>query len=181
MRILKSVSFFLFLLLLLPNTGCLVFQKISYEIVISDDKSGTANIYITDITSDAIDEEAFRQDTTAIFTFMQNSYEFIEDMKTEGRFITHRKLILNNDKLDAEVKYNFKNIAGIENISYEDGFYFITMDPADSIVSTNGEIIKSKTYKRILWDDQQKVLRFEMFSAETDAYRKLSPYYKKQE
>ena len=181
MRILKNSSFLLFLLLLLSNTGCLVFQKISYEIVISDDKSGTANIYITDITSDATDSDAFKQDTSALFTFMQKSDEFIEDMKTEGRFITYRKLILNNDKLDAEVKYNFKNIAGIENISYEDGFYFLTMEPTDSIVSTNGEIIKSKTYKRILWDDQQKVLRFEMFSAETDAYRKLSPYYKKQE
>lgn len=181
MRILKNASFLLFLLLLLSNTGCLVFQKISYEIIINNDKSGIANIYITDITSDAIDEEAFQQDTAAIFTFMQNSDEFIEDMKSEGKIITHRKLLITDDKLDAEVNYNFKNIAGIENISYEDGFYFLTMDPADSIVSTNGEIIKSKTYKRILWDDQQKVLRFEMFSAETDAYRKLSPYYKKQE
>jgi len=55
--------------------------KISYEIVISDDKSGTANIYITDITSDATDNDAFKQDTSALFTFMQKSDEFIEDMK----------------------------------------------------------------------------------------------------
>ncbi|NWF90873.1 MAG: hypothetical protein HXY50_15620 [Ignavibacteriaceae bacterium] len=181
MRILKNSSILIFLLLLLSNTGCLVFQKISYKILINEDKSGTANIYITDITSDAIDEEAFRQDTAAIFTFMQNSDEFIEDMKTEGRFITHRKLIVKNDELDAEVKYNFKNISGVENINYEDGFYFITMDISDSIITTNGEIINSGSYKRILWDDQQKLLSFEMFSAETDAYRKLGLYYKKQE
>ncbi len=181
MRILKNSSFLLLFFLLLSNTGCLVFQKISYEIVINDDKSGTANIYITDITSDATDIDAFKQDTSALFTFMQKSDEFVEDMKSEGRFITHRNLILNNDMLDAEVKYDFKNIAGIENIAYEDGFYFLTMDLADSIILTNGEIIKSKTYKRILWDDQQKLLKFSMFAAETDAYRKLSPYYKKQE
>lgn len=181
MRISKSSTFFLFILILLSSSGCLVFQKISYEITISDDKSGTANLYITDITSDASDSEALKQDTSALFTFMQKSDEFIEDMKSQGKLITNRKLLVANDNLDAEVKYYFKNIDGVENISYEDGFYFLTMDLADSIISTNGEIIKSKTYKRILWDDQQRVLKFSMFSAETDAYIKLSPYFKKQE
>ena len=179
-----SESFFLifiFILILIATPGCLVFQKISYEIILNEDRSGKATLYITDITSDATDSEAFSQDTAALFTQMLNGDEFIEEMKNEGRFITSRKLILNAGNLDAEVKYDFKNIAGIENISYEDGFYFLTMDPADSIISTNGEIIKSKTYKRILWDDKQKVLQFSMFSAETDAYRKLSPYYKTQE
>lgn len=181
MRILKDSFFLLFLLLLLSSPGCLVFQKISYEITINDDKSGTANVYITDITSDATDNDAFGQDTSALFTFMLKGKEFVDDMKNEGRFITSRKLIVSGDNLDAEVKYDFNYIAGIENISYEEGFYFLTMDPADSIISTNGEIIKSESYKRIMWDDKQKLLKFTMFSAETDAYRKLSPYYKNQE
>jgi hypothetical protein len=181
-NLIKSlISLLLFIFILIFSPGCLVFQKISYEIVLNEDRSGKATLYMTDITSDATDSEAFSQDTAALFTQMLNGDEFIEEMKNEGRFITSRKLILNDGNLDAEVKYEFKNIAEIENISYEDGFYFLTMDPADSIISTNGEIIKSKTYKRILWDDKQKVLEFSMFSAETDAYRKLSPYYKKQE
>ena len=149
--------------------------------ILNEDRSGKATLYITDITSDATDSEAFSQDTSALFTQMLKSDEFIGEMKNEGRFITSRKLILNDDNLDAEVKYDFNNIAGVEDIAYEDGFYFLTMDLADSIISTNGEIIISKTYKRILWDDKQKVLKFAMFSAETDAYRKLSPYYQKQE
>jgi hypothetical protein len=181
MPIFKLSTTLLFILLLISSTGCLVFQKISYEITIDDDKSGKANLYITDITSDATDNEAFSQDTSALFTFMLTGKEFVDDMKNEGRFITSRKLIVNGDNLDAEVKYDFNYIAGIENISYEDGFYFLTMDPADSIISTNGEIIKSETYKRIMWDDKHKLLKFTMFSAETDAYRKLSPYYKNQE
>lgn len=178
----KSLFFLLIvILILISNTGCLVFNKISYEMILNEDRSGKATLYITDITSDATDSEAFKQDTSALFTQMLKSDEFIGEMKNEGRFITSRKLILNGDNLDAEVKFDFANIAGIENIAHEDGFYFLTMDLADSIGSTNGEIIKSKTYKRILWDDKQIVLRFSMFSAETDAYRKLSPYYKKQE
>lgn len=177
-RIFKS-SFLIFILITTP--GCLVFQKISYEITLNEERSGTAKLYITDITSDATDAEAFKQDTAALFTFMLKSDEFLEEMKNEGRFITSRKLILNGGDLDAEVTYNFKNIAGVENISYEDGFYFLTMDVTDSVISTNGEVIKSKTYKRILWDDQQKFLSFKMFSAETDAYRKLGSYYKNQE
>ncbi len=175
----SPILIIIFILIFSP--GCLIFNKISYEIVINEDKSGTAHLYVTDITSDAMDDEAFKQDTAALFNFMLMSDEFIEDMKSEDRFITSRSLILNGNNLDADVKYNFKNIAGVENIAYEDGFYFLTMNVADSIISTNGEIIKSKDYKRILWDDQQKILKFSMFSAETDAYRKLSPYYKKQE
>lgn len=178
----KSLFFFLILILIIiSDTGCLVFNKISYEINLNENKSGTALLNITDITSDATDNEAFKQDTSALFSFMLKSDEFIEDMKNEGRFITSRKLILNDDNLNAEVKYDFNNIAGVEDIAYEDGFYFLTMDLTDSIISTNGEIIISKTYKRILWDDKQKVLKFAMFSAETDAYRKLSTFYKKQE
>jgi hypothetical protein len=177
----NSYLLLIIILILFSTPGCLVFQKISYEITINDDKSGTAKIYITDITSDATDSEAFKQDTSALFTFMQKSDQFIEDMKNEDRFIKIRNLILNGKNLDAEVVYDFTQIKGVENISYEDGFYFLTMEPADSIISTNGEVIKSKNYKRILWDDKQKLLKFSMFSAETDAYRKLAPYYKKQE
>ena len=47
---------------------------------------------------------------------MLNGDEFIEEMKNEGRLITSRKLILNGNDLDAEVKFDFKYIAGIENI-----------------------------------------------------------------
>lgn len=169
------------LLILISSPGCLVFEKISYEIKINEDKSGSVKIYISDITSDATDNEAFKQDTSALFTFMLNSNEFIEDMKSEGRFITKRNLIVNENKLDAEVEYNFNNISGVENILYEDGFYYLTMDLADSIITTNGEVIKSKNFKRILWDDKQKVLKFAIYSGETDAYRKLAIYYKKQE
>jgi len=177
----NSIIIFIFILIFISAPGCLVFQKISYEITLNEDISGTAKLYISDITSDATDAEAFRQDTAALFSFMLKSDEFLEEMKNESRFITSRKLILNGGNLDAEVTYNFKNIAGVENISYEDGFYFLTMEVADSVILTNGEVINSKTYKRILWDDQQKFLRFTMFSAETDAYTKLGPYYKKQE
>lgn len=174
-------TIFIFILILITSTGCLVFEKISYEIKINEDKSGAATIYISDINSDATDSEAFKQDTIALFTFMLKSDDFIEDMKSEGRFINKRRLILNDNNLDAEVEYNFNNIAGVENIVYEDGFYYLTMDLADSVISTNGEVIKSKMYKRILWDDKQKFLKFAIYSGETDAYRKLSPYYKKQE
>ena len=115
--------------------------------ILNEDRSGAATLYITDIRSDATESEAFKQDTSALFTQMLMSDEFIGEMKNEGRFIISRKLILNAGNLDAEVKYDFKNIAGIENIAYEEGFYFLTMDLADSVISTNGEIIKSKTYK----------------------------------
>lgn len=178
LRISKS-CFLIFIFIIISTPGCLVFEKISYEININEDKSGSAKIYVTDITSDATDNEAFAQDTSALFTLMLNSDEFIEQMKNEGRIITSRKLLLNGNNLDAEVSYNFNNIAGVENIVYEDGFYYLTMDLADSVISTNGQLIKSKNYKRILWDDNQKVLKFVIYSGETDAYRKLAPLYKK--
>ena len=178
MRINTKLFFNVFLLLILLNPGCIIFNKISYVITFNDDQGGTAMLYISDITSDATDEEAFAQDTSGLFTQMLKSNEFIDEMNKEGRSITSRRLIVNGENLDAEVKYNFNNISVVENFSHEDGFYFLTVQPVDSIISTNGQIIVSKNYKRILWDDKVKVLKFEMFSDDTYAYKKLTPYFK---
>ncbi|MDR3628549.1 MAG: hypothetical protein P4L45_17010, partial [Ignavibacteriaceae bacterium] len=45
--------------------------------------------------------------------------------------------------------------------------------------STNGEIIHSKEYKRIVWDSTFQELKFTMFSNELNGsqYKPLAPYY----
>jgi len=51
----------------------------------------------------------------------------------------------------------------------------------DSLISTNGKLIISKEYKRILWDKNYKQLKFEMYSSGFDnkAFKGLASYYKK--
>ena len=89
-------------------------------------------------------------------------------MKEEGRNILDRKLFISNGKLNGTVKYSFDDISKVEGIIYEDPFYFITIQLEDSIVSTNGEVIVSEEYKRIMWDNSIKTLKFEMFSADVN-------------
>jgi len=103
-------------------------------------------------------------------------------MESEGKFITDRKLILDSTNLNATIKYDFKNINDVEGIVYEDPFYYLTLQPGDSVVSTNGKIIESKDYKRIIWDNSLDTLEFEMFSDDTngDNLTSMAVYYNKE-
>ena len=60
--------------------------------ILNEDRSGAATLYISDITSDATESQAFSQDTSALFTQMLKSDEFIEEMKNEGRLYYKQKI-----------------------------------------------------------------------------------------
>jgi hypothetical protein len=75
--------------------------------------------------------------------------------------------------------FSFQSIFNIEKIKYEDGFYYLTLTLDDSVLTTNGEIIYSKDYKRILWKNSIKVLKFEMlgYPFKKDEYTRLSAFF----
>lgn len=164
-------------------SGCLIFHKVSYEIQLEGPKSGTVSIEITDIRSDAQTEEEFDEDKERLFGYMMESEDFISIMKSEGKNIKSRELILREDTLIGRAVYNFENVDKIEGIVFEEGFYHLTLPLEDSILTTNGEIIKSKNYKRIIWDQSHKVLKFEMlsFSFDNGKYKGMAPFYKPNE
>jgi hypothetical protein len=89
-------------------------------------------------------------------------------MKEEGKIINSRELFVENEKLNGIIKFGFDDIEIVEGIIYEEPFYFLTLSPQDSIISTNGEVIVSDEYKRIMWDNTVKVLKFKMFSDEVN-------------
>ncbi len=167
------------ILLLFSASGCLIFHKVAYEIKLNPDESGTTTVSVTDIRSNAKTDQDFEEDKNNLFSYMLKSDEFIESMKKNRKNIVKRDLYLDGDTLNGRAVYKFDNIKGIEGIEYEGGFYFLTLGVDDSVVSTNGEIIKSKDYKRILWDSNINPLKFEMFSFSFDnnPYRKLAPFY----
>ncbi len=160
----KLKYLFILLSFSLISQGCLVFNKISYNLQLNSEQKGTATIKFYDIRSDAFDEKEFNEDKKTLFDVMLKSDEFITNMKKEGRDIIFRQLSKDGNKLNGTVKFNFYKISTVENIMYEDGFYFLTLPLEDSVISTNGQIIKSKNYKRILWDKSFKNLSFEIFS-----------------
>ena len=161
----KVIAIFLFLVLL---QGCLVFNSVSYEVDLTDTNSGTVSMNVTDIRSDAMDASELEKDKKQLFEDMLKSDDFLNQMKEQGRNILSRNLYVENGKLNGSVKYSFEDISSVENFVYQDPFYFVTLNPTDSIISTNGEIIISGEYKRIMWDKSAKTLKFEMFSTETD-------------
>jgi hypothetical protein len=73
-------------------------------------------------------------------------------------------LIIDDGKLIGKIVFDFDDIEIVEGIIYEEPFYYLTLSPADSIISTNGEVIRSDMHKRIIWDNSIKVLKFKMFS-----------------
>jgi hypothetical protein len=173
--------FFLFAALALVLDGCIVFKSVSYEITLTDELKGSAFITIEDISSDALNENELNEDKDIVFNYAAQSNDFIKDMEAEGKKIISRNLYLQNDKLNAIISYEFDDITEIESIQFDDPYYFLTISPEDSIISTNGQIFVTEEYKRIVWDKSFKTLKFKMFSTNTDenGIKSLAPYFKK--
>ncbi len=162
-----SIIIISFLLIFLAQ-GCLLMNSVSYEIIPDGNGGGTAVLNIEDIRSDALNAYELKEDKQNLFEFMYKSDDFIDQMKDEGKIITSRELFVENGKLNGIIKFSFDDIEIVEGIIYEEPFYFLTISPEDSIISTNGEVVVSDEYKRIMWDNTVKVLKFKMFSDEVE-------------
>jgi hypothetical protein len=173
----KIKNIILFLTFLIGFSGCLIYTNVSYEIEPKGKYNGIAKINFYDIKSDAVGNKEFEEDKNALFNFMWKSDEFLSQMKLEGKDITSRKLYLDGKKLNAEVIFNFDDIKSVEGILYQEGFYYLTLDLADSVLSTNGTLIYSDNYKRILWADTLKNLKFDMkTNVQIKKLRELAPF-----
>lgn len=161
-------------------SGCLTFNTLSYEIILEDESSGRANVIIRDIRSDAANLNDFREDTTKLFNDYLYGDDVLKSLKEEGKDIYSRRLEVEDERLNALAQFYFDDISQIENLIFNEGFYYLTLPLADSVVSTNGQIVISDDYKRILWDKNVDTLKFEMFSISFDdgEYRELAKYYK---
>ncbi len=161
--------------------GCLIFHKINYEVHLNTPEKGYVIITAYDLRSDAETDADFEKDKTNLFDFMLNSKEFINQQKAQGKDIYSRKLFVKNNILIGQAEYRFDSTDAVENIKYEDGFHYLNLTLDDSVLSTNGVIVKSKDFKRIIWGKDVKILNFEMFSQsfQGNPYRPLAPFYKK--
>lgn len=155
--------------LLFIANGCLIFHSVAYEIKPVQDGAGSAVVTVEDIRTDALNSDELNIDKDNLFKFIYKSDDFVNQMKDEGKKITSRQLQVENGKLNGKIHFNFDDIELVEGIVYEDPYYFLTLAPGDSIISTNGEIIISGEYKRIMWDNSMEVLKFEMFSDKVEA------------
>lgn len=179
----KNIKFVLLLLFVVQLTGCIVFNNVSYEVKINHDGSGTVTLFIEDINTDASTNEAIDEDVKSILEHGWKSQQFVDDMKSEGKYITERKLMLENDRLNAIVSYKFNEISRVEGMQYDDPYYYLTVPVEDSIISTDGQIIKTTEYQRIVWDKSVSILKFKMFSDDTDrkGLTSLAKFYKKED
>jgi hypothetical protein len=159
--------------------GCLIFHKISYEVKL-EGSSGTAEVVFYDLRSDAENPSEFEEDKNNLFDYMWKSSQFITDMQEQGKNIIERDLYLSNDTLNGRVVFTFSSINNVENIMLEDDFYYLTLPLEDSVMYTNGEIIKSQEYKRILWDSSFDEIEFDImgFSFDEERYRPLGYHFK---
>ena len=164
-NVIKIISLLFFVAAL---QGCIVFHTVSYEVKLNDDHTGSANIQVFDIKSDALNVSELDEDKNQLFNFMLKSDDFVKQMKEEGKFITDRKLYISDDKLNGKISFDFNDITTVEGIQYQEPFYFLTLNLQDSVVSTNGEVIYSAGIKRIMWDSSMTTLKFEMFSIDAE-------------
>ena len=160
--------------------GCLLFHTVSYEITLNDDNSGKVTVTVNNIRSDAINKIALDEDKKNLFEFLLKSDEFVSQMKDEGKYITGRGLFIVDNNLNGNIFYTFSKISDVEGIVYDEPYYFLTLSPEDSVITTNGEVIISDNVKRIMWDNSIDTLKFEMFSEDVESGNlvDLTQYYK---
>jgi hypothetical protein len=163
-------------------TGCIVFHSVSYEVSVNDDETGTALVTIEDLNTDAITKEMIDEDVKSILEYGLKSSEFAEGMKAEGKTITSRNVMVEKEKLNAIILYEFSEISKVEGLQFDDPYYYLTIPVEDSIISTNGQITKTPEYQRIVWDKSIKTLKFKMYSDDTnrEGLTSLAPYYLKE-
>jgi len=176
----SKILFIIHLIFTLSLTGCLTFNTISYEVHLSPDGDGTVNVFVNDIRSDAFNQKELDEDKKNLFDFLLKSDSFLQQMKAEGKSITKRELKIEDGKLNGKVEYSFNEINSVEGIVYESPYYFLTVAPSDSILSTNGQVMVSDDYKRIVWDNSIKVLKFKMFVSQTEesSLTSMAQFYK---
>lgn len=161
----KLILITLFALPLVAFQGCIVVEKMQYSIKITDDTKGIATIKITDIKSNAIGNKEFEEDNEALLNYIYQSKDFITDMEQEGKEIVKRELVVEGDKLNGVAEYKFNDISKVEGIQYSDGLYYLTLELGDSVLATNGKVITSEEYKRIIWDSTFSTLEFTLYAA----------------
>ena len=178
----KKLKTILLLLLALQLTGCIVFKSVSYEVTVNSDGTGTALVIIEDLNTDATTSETIDNDVKSILEHGLKSQAFIDDMKSEGKIIKSRNVIVEKEKLSAIVGYEFSDISKVEGMQFDDPYYYLTIPSADSIISTNGQVTKTADYQRIVWDKSITTLKFKMYSDDTskEGLKSLAPYYLKE-
>lgn len=169
----KSLNSFLIIIIMILSPGCLVIDKISYEINLTTEVGGTVTVQFSNIQSDAIGEREFEEDKKNLFEYILKSEDFVSSMELEGKFIKDRKLSIDENKLNGKIVYDFEDIRKVEGIQYDGEFYYLTLQVEDSIITTNGELIISDEYKRIMWDKGTRQLSFEVYS--DNGEKKLKP------
>ena len=163
--------------------GCLVPEKIFYAIKLDGQNSGYVTMQFYNIKSNSDNDKEFQEDKENLFNYILKSDKLTAQLKGQGKDVISREFYVDGDRLNGKAEYRFKDINKVEGIRFEDGFYYLTLALDDSVISTNGRIIKSKEYKRILWDKSIKILKFEMYSSgfNEKEFRALAPFYKTKE
>lgn len=178
----KKISLFILLFFVLQFTGCIVFNSVTYEVNINEDGTGIALVTIEDINTDATTQEDLDADVSSIFDYGLKGQEFVDEQEKDGKKITSRNLLVEKGKLNAIVRYEFSDPGAVEGMQFDDPYYYLTISPEDSIISTNGQVTKTDQYQRIVWDKSIKTLKFKMYSEDTkqDGLKSLAPYYLKE-
>jgi hypothetical protein len=177
------VFIILVVLIALVSNGCLVSEKIFYTVKLDGPDKGIVTMQFYNIKSNADSDKEFQEDKDNLFNYILKSDKLVQQLNGQGKDVVSRELYVKDENLDGKAVYKFNDINKVEGIRFEDGFYYLTLALDDSVISTNGQIIKSKEFKRILWDKSFNVLKFEMYSSgfNDSTFKALAQFYKPKE
>ncbi len=162
-------------------SGCLTFHKVSYVVKLKNPDEGTVLLTAYDIRSTAATGKELNEDKDNLFNYMLRSSKFLRDQKAQGKEVISRKLFIEKGQLVGQGEYKFTDINNVEGMKYDGGFHYLNLQPDDSVIATNGTVVKSNGYKRIMWDSTYTELDFTMLGnpfTHSSRFKSLAPFFK---
>lgn len=164
--------------LFFSSQGCLVVQKMKFEIDLRNDTAGVATAYAYGIASDAIGNKEY-DDDVYLLSDMLTGTGFLEYMENFGRKVIFRELTVDNNSLNGKVVFTFDNIVNVENIIFDGEYYYLTLPPSEVFGETNGLLIQEEDYQRVIWGKEVEKIEFELLNTSPAKLKDMIPEMEK--
>lgn len=158
--------------------GCLVVEKMVFDVRLMSDTTGYAVVTAFNVSSDAVGNKEF-DDDVALLADMNGGDGFLDYMREFGREVLERHLYIEDGKLNGSCKFTFKSVKNVESIQYDGEYYYLRVNNENTrLGETNGTVIEKDGFKWVVWEKGARSLKFEFYNTSKAKTRDLVPAFK---
>jgi hypothetical protein len=162
----------------LALSGCLFVRETEHRIKLNDEGGGEALVRLIDIRSDGTTDSSVTADLEDMLASFEGDVE--KEFERRGRTLVGRKLVLEGDTLNAELKYTFGRLTAVEGLLVTAEELAIIVAEDREIVRTNGTVSAwHQNTQKIAWPRDARRLMYRVRERVVPPSVPLGPQYRK--